>query len=331
MTNVTTGRRQRRLRRLGLCVIAVAVLSAAGALPASAGSGSTSEPKPQPGDAAVLDQTDAETRARMEAQAPLSAAASRIQQVVDEGHDAGYAGIGLGAGDVVVWWKGVPPAAVRRAIREARASVPVRVVGAAHSRAELESAAQNVTDFIAANPDLGYFGVEIAYDGSRLVVDVDPASGQSSATASLPPGMDVPSDVAVEVKAKAPLELTGRLDDFAPYWGGGRINNNDNTAFCTAGWPVRQGSTEYMLTAGHCGRPGGDWNNGNDTQFFGTGEQDTRSTTCCWSGPTSTPACGTVAWAAVSSPSTSPAPTPRSPARCCVPRGPSAACSAATR
>lgn len=282
-SDAVSGRRQRRVRTLGLWAIVVLVLSAASALPASASSGSAGrageagqagQAKQLPGDAAALDQIDAEMRARMEAQAPLSATASRIQEVVDGGHDAGYAGIGLEAEHVVVWWKGAPPAAVRQAIREARRSVPVRIVRAAHSRAELESAAQGVADYIAANRHLGYNAVEIAYDGSGLVVNRDPSSARRSAATTIPSGMDVPSDVAVQVQDKAPLELTGRLDDFAPYWGGGRINNNDNTGSCTAGWPVRQGSTEYMLTAGHCGRPGGDWNNGNDTRFFGTGEQE---------------------------------------------------------
>lgn len=267
---------KRRMRLLGMCVTVVAALST-GVLPASGSTGTTGTPsqsKPETSAAEAAALTDAEARAGAEAQAPLVAAASRIQRAVDSGHDAGYAGIGLEDDHVVVWWKGARPAAVRRAISEARRTVTVRVEPAAHSRAELEAAAQEATDFITAHPDAGYHSVEVAYDGSEVVVNVDPASGRSATTAALPSAMDLPAGVPVRVQAKAPADLTGRLDDGPPYWGGGRITNTDNGGQCTAGWPVFQGGTEYMLTAGHCGRSGGGWNNGNNTRFFGTGSQE---------------------------------------------------------
>jgi streptogrisin D len=81
----------------------------------------------------------------------------------------------------------------------------------------------------------------------------------------------VPAGVQVTVAESPRMKVTGRLNDTAPFWGGGRIQNNDNNAFCSAGWPVTVGGANYMLTAGHCGRPGGGWNNGNDSVFFGTG------------------------------------------------------------
>jgi hypothetical protein len=255
------------MRVLGLGAIVAAVLTV-GSVPAS-GSGATADTADATGTAA----TD-ETRDRMAAQAPLSAAAGDIQDVVDRGHDAGYAGIGLEDDGVVVWWKGTPPAAVRRAIRAAQRDVPVQIVGAAHSRAELESAAQELTDHIAAHPEQGYHGVEVAYDGSGLVLDATPSASRPSTASGLPADVDratdVPASVPVRVQEKEPLVPAGRLNDTPPFYGGARINNNDNAAACTAGWPVRIGATEYMLTAGHCGRPGGSWNNGDDTQFIGT-------------------------------------------------------------
>jgi streptogrisin D len=265
-----SSRRQHSVRVLGVGAIVAAVLTV-GSVPAN-GSGATADTGTSPA------MTSDEARDRVAAQAPLSAAAGDVQDVVDRGHDAGYAGIGLEDDGVVVWWKGTPPAAVRRAIREARRDVDVRVVGAAHTRAELESAAQELTDHIAAHPEQGYHGVEVAYDGSGLVLDATPSASRRSAANGLPAEVeratDVPASVPVRVQEKDPLELTGRLNDTAPFYGGARINNNDNTAFCTAGWPVRIGSTEYMLTAGHCGRTGGSWNNGNDTQFIGTGTHE---------------------------------------------------------
>jgi hypothetical protein len=270
-----SGRRQDRFRMLGVGAVVAAAL-AVGTMPASGAGADADADAGKPTPAGAADTISAETRARIDAQAPLTAAASAIQNVVDRGHDAGYAGIGLGEDHVVVWWKGTPPAAVRRAVREARRDVTVRVVGAAHTRAELESAAQELTDYITAHPDRGYHSVEVAYDGSGLVLDVAPSASRRSVANGLPSEVDaatdLPTGVPVRVQENAAPELTGRLNDSAPYWGGARINNNDNTGFCTAGWPVRRGSTEYMLTAGHCGRPGGGWNNGNDTQYVGVGE-----------------------------------------------------------
>ncbi|MFD1044709.1 hypothetical protein ACFQ1S_03425 [Kibdelosporangium lantanae] len=64
------------------------------------------------------------------------------------------------------------------------------------------------------------------------------------------------------------------LDDTPRYFGGGAIKNNDGVGYCTAGWSVTAGGTSYMLTAGHCGRPGGTWNNGSGNLYFGTAKYE---------------------------------------------------------
>jgi hypothetical protein len=75
--------------------------------------------------------------------------------------------------------------------------------------------------------------------------------------------------VALEVAPRP--TLTGRVNDTPDFWAGGRIRNNETVTFCTAGWPVIAGGVEYMLTAGHCGRPGGPFSNGDGSRFFGYG------------------------------------------------------------
>jgi hypothetical protein len=128
--------------------------------------------------------------------------------------------------------------------------------------------------------------VDIASDGSGLVVDADP---DRALPLALPIDMNVPAGIPVSVVKRKrlrfaytgpinalPKGLASRLDDTWPYWGGGRITNTDfrtdiNPVQCTAGFPVTAGGAQYMLTAGHCGRPGGAWTNGNNTEFFGTG------------------------------------------------------------
>lgn len=262
MTTISTVRTGRDWRQPGrilavLAAIIVTISVTSDAAPA--------DPKPTPEPLSYISASD---RARMDAQQPLTRAASLIQWSVERGNATGCAGIGLGTDEVVVWWKGAPPPAVAQAIAEARRRTPVRVAAVAHSRAELEAAAKGIGHYLRANPRSPYHSVDIAYDGSGLVINTDPSPTRPAAP---PADMRVPAGIPVSVVEKERAQLTGRLDDFAPYWGGGRIQNNDNGASCTAGFPVTAAGGRYMLTAGHCGRPGGGWNNGDDTRFFGTG------------------------------------------------------------
>lgn len=282
MTRICTTVRAGRRRWLpGRLIAVLAIVLAGEATPGTA----LADPEPSPGG-----YLSAEVRARMDAQQPLKTAASLIQWSVERGSAAGYAGIGLGTGEVVVWWKGGLPAGVAETVAEVRRTTPVRVVAASHSRAELEKAAKGVENYLRVNPGSPYHSVNIAYDGSGLVVNADPSRTRP---AVLPAGMRLPAGIAATVVEQERPRLAwstppvkraalpqpaglvkigaGRLDDFAPYFGGGRIQNNDNNSFCTAGFPVISGDGYYMLTAGHCGRPGGSWNNGDDTRFLGTG------------------------------------------------------------
>ncbi len=47
-----------------------------------------------------------------------------------------------------------------------------------------------------------------------------------------------------------------RDNDNPPHWGGATLDRPYPTPWCTAGYPVRVGSTTYMVTAGHCFNPG---------------------------------------------------------------------------
>ncbi|MFC5188097.1 chymotrypsin family serine protease [Actinomadura harenae] len=71
---------------------------------------------------------------------------------------------------------------------------------------------------------------------------------------------------------------SGRYEDTPPYYAGGAILNDDfpgRGVRCTAGWPVIDGrGISYLLTAGHCGRPGGGWRNGEWSRWIGTATQE---------------------------------------------------------
>ncbi|GAA1518079.1 alpha-lytic protease prodomain-containing protein [Sphaerisporangium rubeum] len=258
MTERTAGRADRARRSL---LVLLAAVTAASLTSGTASAG----PKPVPAPSTSVDDG---TLAAMEAQQPLTEAADLIRWSVERTKAGGYAGIELGDGEVVVWWKGTLPAAVQEAVTEARRGARVRVAPAVHSRAELEKAARRVADYVRTHPRSPYHSVIIAHDGSGLVVKAEQAG---LPPAPLPADARPPAEISVSVVPQERPRLAGRLNDTAPFWGGGRINNNDNNSICTAGFPVIRWDSAFMLTAGHCGRPGGSWNNGDDSRFVGTG------------------------------------------------------------
>ncbi|WP_157641158.1 hypothetical protein [Longispora albida] len=249
-------------RRTALTVGVTGVALFLTLLPGTPGSAAPAKPAPR-----GVGSISAADKAIMAAQLPLKSAASEIRWAVErESGPAGFAGIGLAGGRVTLWWKGELPKPVAKAVDRARATATVTVEPAAYSREELRTAAAGLSGYLQANRSSPYHTIEVAYDGSALYLGADPGTGL--AASALPAGLAGLSPIPVTVVEKTRPSTTGRLDDYAPYYGGGRIQNNDNGAWCTAGWPVTGGR---MLTAGHCGRTNGGWNNGNDTRFFGTG------------------------------------------------------------
>jgi len=271
-TTIRAGRHWHLVGRVRVLAVLAAIIVAISLTSGAA----LAEPKPTPDPVNYLSK---DVRTKMEAQQPLTTAASLIQWSVERGNSTGYAGIGLGVDEVVVWWKGALPPAVGDAVADARRTASVRMAAAAHSRAELEAAAKGIANYVRVHPRSPYHRVDIAYDGSGLVVNTDP---DQMLPVSLPADMKVPAGIRVSIAKRERLQLAGpgnylkyllasRMDDFAPYWGGGRIINTDYGGGCTAGFPVTAGGAQYMLTAGHCGRPGAVWTNGVGTRYFGTG------------------------------------------------------------
>jgi hypothetical protein len=89
----------------------------------------------------------------------------------------------------------------------------------------------------------------------------------------IPERWGVPPDVRVSMDLGDRPELYySRAADIAPFWGGAAITSDDfGGGFgCTAGIPAYRGSRTFMLTAAHCGRPGGGWHNGDGSVFVGT-------------------------------------------------------------
>ncbi|MEU8658357.1 hypothetical protein [Actinoplanes philippinensis] len=194
-------------------------------------------------------------------QIPLTQAASAIRRTVEQGTNTGYAGLELQDDRVVLWWKGTVPAEVRQAVGTARRTAPVQIATAAHSLRELRAAGARLRGSLTGKPRIKY-----AVDGSRVVVDT--AGGAGLTTARIPE-----VGVPVEVVDQGARVLTSRRDDW-PEWKGGADQINGNSR-CTTGFPVRNSSADFILTAGHCGSNGDQIRDGVG-EFIGTftGDRD---------------------------------------------------------
>lgn len=238
--------RVRRTARTALVTTAVAVVTLAGlAAPASAA------PKPGPGGGAV---DELQVRQR-----PLVDAATRIRAVVDEDR-SNFAGIELiGSTELRLYWKGTPPAAVAKVVKQLRQSVPIKVVPAAYALRELKTEATRLVKEGTAS------GVVLAAplaDGSGLRVRVE----ESATTRAAQALTTVPTSVEV---GDAPTP-TGRWADTVPFWGGSTIErpvNANTVARCTTAFAGRRNNQNVLLTAGHCGSTGQAWTTPSGTYF----------------------------------------------------------------
>jgi hypothetical protein len=249
--------RRTGVRRLGAVAVTLAVMACSvSAAPRADELGTAAEPTPFSG-------IQPDVLATMQAQAPLSRAAGALLRTIDRHGLQGLAGTALEGQAVVLWWKGAVPAALETAIARARQRVQVEVRPAAYTHAELRDAALPVGRRMREDPSSPVHQIDIAVDGSGLVFVTEQETASAQAWTS---SVQVP--VRVEVRPR--VTLASRYSDTAPYWGGAAIINQDNGARCTSGFSVYSGSTNFLLTAGHCGRVGGGWWNGDRSRTIGT-------------------------------------------------------------
>ncbi|AUI58428.1 trypsin-like peptidase domain-containing protein [Amycolatopsis sp. BJA-103] len=199
----------------------------------------------------------------MAAQAKTKAVANTVRQAIATSRATGFTSIELRGTSIELSYKGPVPDAVQTAIAQARRTGPVIIKAARYSLAELETAMARITGKLRTQPGGPAHSIEITPDGQGLVVGVDRATTASA--------LDLPQ-VSIPVQIAHRERLTpyvGRHNDAPPYWGGAEIVNTDVSAGCSSGFGVRNGGQRYLLTAGHCGRPGGGWENGDRSRFVG--------------------------------------------------------------
>ncbi len=220
----------------------VAVLAVAAILPLLANDSS----------ARVADDIPAE----MIRQAPLIKAADRIRVEVERHGYLDYAGIVLEENGVALWWKGPLPTAMSIAVAEARTTARVRVAPARYSRAELDTAAEAIRAVIGSDPDSMLNDVKLRADGSGLVLSVSDRDRPTAMTDLLRRLPHV--GVAITTVREPKPQPMSRLNDFPPWHGGAWILTTDGfkVGACTSGFGVRNSTSRYILTAGHCGEIG---------------------------------------------------------------------------
>ncbi|WP_431906299.1 cellulose binding domain-containing protein [Micromonospora carbonacea] len=238
-------------------VLVAGVLAGATALagPAAASVPAQAAPALGAGDATILDLIPAGTRDRMVAQVPLVDAATGLRAAVERAPSRGYAGIGLVGDHVTLWWKGSLPADVASAVAVARRIAPVEVAKAAYAKTELAAAAARIAPVVDGDARDAAYDVRLRTDGSGIEIAVDDAD---AALPKLPK-----AGVRTTVVERDRLVPRSREDDSAPWNGGARIWSNAG-AGCTVGFGVREvaSGTNHLLSAGHCGAVGVQWNDG---------------------------------------------------------------------
>ncbi len=241
---------------------AAAAVLMAGSLVFGAAPAEARPDKPGTTAGSALAQVPPAQRERIVAQNKARAAATEIRSAIERTNPLGYTGIELYQGGVRLWFKGEPPAAVAKAVDNARRSVSVEVMPTAYSLAELKPASDRMLAYLRENPDGPAHRISIPVDGSGLTVGVD--ANAVDPLAGLP-------EVGVPVQAIGMnrVHRKGRYDDIPPFYGGAMINSVEGLR-CTSGFAVRVGTSRYLLTAGHCGYPGQTWSNANNTRSIGT-------------------------------------------------------------
>jgi hypothetical protein len=210
------------------------------------------------------------TYRRMMAQAPLDAAATKIQAMAAKPGPAHRGFFETAVNDrkriLTVYWHGAVPADMRRLIGRLRATVDIRVVKTRYSLATL-----NRYVLTAIRSGRGVDGGSPLTDGSGIALSVNSPNTRLVASAmrsrfGVPVvvtrgGPDYPEYCVIN-RYGDHLGPGSRCWDLEPFWGGDVIQSNYGYG-CTGGFGVHNSAGgEYLLTAAHCAYNGSAYVNG---------------------------------------------------------------------
>ncbi|BCJ70377.1 hypothetical protein [Polymorphospora rubra] len=175
-------------------------------------------------------------------QSKLNAAAEKVAAA----KNAGFAGIVAAPEnrEVRVYWKGDAGAGVRSLVTDLNRNVPVKLLPARFSEAELASAARGlaaVPNVVNVTPAVDGSGIQLTVEGNGAQVSAAPAVRNSAVPVTI-------------VAGGKPVATFSRQADTPNYYGGGRFWSPGGG--CSTGFAINVGGSQQMLTAGHCGENG---------------------------------------------------------------------------
>jgi hypothetical protein len=224
--------------------VAGAVVLAAASLTGPASASVTSKPvAPGSGPVGAVPSGFGSWSELIAAQEKLNSAAEKLTSV----KGTGFAGV-IAAPEnreLRVYWKGEPAASARSLIRDLNRSVPVKLLPARFSEADLASVAQKlstVPNVASVVPQADGSGVQLTVSGGKI------------AEASAAPAVRASGAVVSIVAGEKPVATYDRQADTPNYYGGGRFWSP--VGGCSTGFAITTAGTSRMLTAGHCGENG---------------------------------------------------------------------------
>lgn len=272
--------RRKTVRAAG---VVVALVAAAVTVPAAYGASTAGKPQ-TPGKPIAAVDAGPDFQARVKVQTRLDAIDDRIRHVATDTPTSGLGNIvnDDDNGTIALYWHGTLPQNVAAEVqRAARLGTTVTVVPSAYTWNQMEAESRRLigqNTKLQAASDVRVASIGPAIDASGLTAEVarpnaGPAAAKATATAD-PTSLArtsplLASDMPVAYTDGGFSAPTLRESDVPLYWAGGVMRTGNN--FCSTGFAVHNGSTDWLLTADHCGN--GNWSNGDGSWNIGPSDR----------------------------------------------------------
>jgi|GEM_PF-2423630 len=219
-------------------------------------------------DPQLIDNIDPEILATMRHQEKFQPAVQLIYGEYAKDESGGFAGIAFEGDGLTLYYKGKLTAAMSKALEKARTVGAVVLKPARYSKAELVAEGDKIHNAIDSYGASEIQTIGYMYDGSGLKVEKKPnlaargpvglanAPRERVATAEkILADADVRVPVEISIAEDPFVLLASRLDDNAPWNGGGRWEawrGTEHRSTCSTGFGVNASGRTWILSAAHC-------------------------------------------------------------------------------
>lgn len=277
---ITTGRRE----RVAVAGVLAALVTAAVAVPAAYGASSPTGKPPTPGKPIAAVDAGPDFQARVKVQSRLDAIDDRIRHVATDTPASGLGNIvnDDDHGTITLYWHGALPQAVAAEVtRAAHLGTTVTVIPSAYTWNQMEAESRRLigqNDKLQAASGVRVATIGPAIDANGLTAETArPDTGNATAKAANAVNSATVARTSPLLASTMPVAYTDggisqptlRENDVPLYWAGGVMRTGNN--FCSTGFAVHNGSTDWLLTADHCGN--GNWANGDGSWNIGPSDR----------------------------------------------------------